>query len=41
MARGWTLADSEIDALELSDELKDFAREMAGESRRSSLTRRS
>ena len=30
--RGWTLEDSEIDALELSDELKDFAREMAGES---------
>ena len=32
MARGWVLEDSEIDALELSDELKDFAREMAGES---------
>ena len=30
--RGWVLEDSEIDALELSDELKDFAREMAGES---------
>ena len=30
--RGWVLQDSEIDALELSDELKDFAREMAGES---------
>ena len=32
MARGWVLQDSEIDALELSDKLKDFAREMAGES---------
>ena len=32
MARGWVLQDSEIDALELSDELKDFARDMAGES---------
>ena len=30
--RGWVLEDSEIAALELSDELKDFAREMAGES---------
>ena len=30
--RGWTLEDSEIDALDLSDELKDFARDMAGES---------
>ena len=32
MARGWTLQDSTVDALELPDELKDFAREMAGES---------
>ena len=32
MARGWTLADSTVDALELPDDLKDFAREMAGES---------
>ena len=32
MMRGWVLQDSEIDALDLSDELKDFAREMAGES---------
>ena len=31
MMRGWVLEDSEIDALDLSDELKDFAREMAGE----------
>ena len=30
--RGWTLADSTVDALELPDGLKDFAREMAGES---------
>ena len=30
--RGWVLQDSEIDALDLSDELKDFAREMAAES---------
>ena len=30
--RGWVLQDSEIDALDLSDELKDFARDMAGES---------
>ena len=32
MARGWVLEDSEIDPLELSDELKDFARAMVGES---------
>ena len=32
MARGWTLADSMVDALALSDELKDFARQMVGES---------
>ena len=30
--RGWTLEDSTVDALELPDDLKDFAREMAGES---------
>ena len=30
--RGWTLEDSTVDALELPNELKDFAREMAGES---------
>ena len=30
--RGWTLQDSTVDPLELPDELKDFAREMAGES---------
>ena len=28
--RGWTLEDSTVDALELPDDLKDFAREMAG-----------
>ena len=28
----WALEDWTVDALELSDELKDFAREMAGES---------
>ena len=32
MARGWVLQDSTVDALELSDGLKDFARQMAGES---------
>ena len=32
MARGWVLVDSTVDALELPDELKDFARQMAGES---------
>ena len=32
MARGWVLQDSTVDALELPNELKDFAREMAGES---------
>ena len=32
MARGWVLEDSQIDPLELSDELKDFARAMVGES---------
>ena len=32
MARGWTLADSTVDALELADELKTYAREMVGES---------
>ena len=32
MARGWTLADSTVDALELPDGLKKYAREMAGES---------
>ena len=32
MARGWVLQDSTVDALELPDDLKDFAREMAGES---------
>ena len=30
--RGWVLADSEIDPLELTPELQDFAREMVGES---------
>ena len=30
--RGWVLQDSTVDALELPDGLKDFAREMAGES---------
>ena len=30
--RGWVLEDSAIDPLELSDELRDFARAMAGES---------
>ena len=30
--RGWTLEDSEIDPLELTPELRDFARAMAGES---------
>ena len=30
--RGWTLADSTVDALELPDDLKTYAREMAGES---------
>ena len=29
--RGWTLEDSTVDALELPDDLKDFARAMAGE----------
>ena len=32
MARGWTLADSTVDPLELADELKTYAREMVGES---------
>ena len=32
MARGWVLQDSTVDALELSDDLKTYAREMAGES---------
>ena len=32
MTRGWVLEDSEIDPLELTPELRDFAREMAGES---------
>ena len=32
MARGWVLVDSTVDALELPDELKLFARQMAGES---------
>ena len=32
MMRGWILEDSEIDPLELTPELRDFAREMAGES---------
>ena len=32
MARGWVLEDSEIDPLELTPELQDFAREMVGES---------
>ena len=32
MARGWTLADSTVDPLELSDDLKTYARAMAGES---------
>ena len=32
MARGWTLADSTVDALELPDDLKTYAREMVGES---------
>ena len=32
MARGWVLVDCQIDPLELSDELKLFARQMAGES---------
>ena len=32
MMTHWTLADSEIDPLELTPELRDFAREMAGES---------
>ena len=31
MARGWVLEDSEIDPLELTPELRDFARAMAGE----------
>ena len=30
--RGWVLQDSTVDALELPDGLKDFARQMAGES---------
>ena len=30
--RGWTLQDSTVDALELSDGLKTYTREMAGES---------
>ena len=30
--RGWVLVDSTIDPLELSDDLKTYAREMAGES---------
>ena len=30
--RGWTLQDSTVDPLELPDDLKKFAREMAGES---------
>ena len=30
--RGWVLQDSTVDALELSDDLKTYAREMAGES---------
>ena len=32
MTRGWVLVDCQIDALELPDELKDFARAMVGES---------
>ena len=32
MARGWVLEDSEIDPLELTPELRDFARAMVGES---------
>ena len=32
MMTHWTLQDSTVDALELPDDLKDFAREMAGES---------
>ena len=32
MTRGWTLEDSEIDPLELTPALRDFARAMAGES---------
>ena len=32
MARGWVLQDSTVDALELPDDLKTYAREMAGES---------
>ena len=32
MTRGWTLEDSEIDPLELTPELRDFARAMVGES---------
>ena len=31
MARGWVLEDSEIDRLELSDDLLEFSRAMAGE----------
>ena len=31
MARGWVLEDSEIDQLELSDDLREFSRAMAGE----------
>ena len=30
--RGWTLEDSTVDPLELPDELKDYARQMVGES---------
>ena len=32
MTRGWTLEDSTVDPLELPDDLKTYAREMAGES---------
>ena len=32
LMRGWVLQDSTVDALELPDDLKTFAREMAGES---------
>ena len=32
LMRGWTLEDSTVDALELPDDLKDFARQMVGES---------
>ena len=32
MARGWVLQDSTVDALELPDDLKTYARQMAGES---------